>query len=346
VLTEAGGKIFFLGNDGVHGIEPWVTDGTRAGTHMIRDIYSGPRSSKLDPVFISSGSSEGTVYFDAISDAAGTRQLWRTDGTAAGTRKLTAFHEAGTVIDAGSLAVSRNRVFFPAAPDFLGLELWVAEGDQAPRVAAHIDREEQSSNPAAFTPWHDRVLFIAGAAGQRDLWETDGTDAGTVRVTATPFQAASNLTPAGEALLFPAEDAGGQGLWRTDGTTAGTAPLLLDRSAFDLTAVPGAAFFFTLTPGAPNAPKQLWRSNGTPGGTGPVATVASGSGVFPADLTAVGGALYFVVTDPLAGTVLWHSDGTPSGTQPLAPLPGRRSGDVLRPVRAGSRVYFLNGGSL
>jgi len=346
VLAEAGGKIFFLGNDGVHGIEPWVTDGTRAGTHMIRDIYSGPRSSKLDPVFISSGSSEGTVYFDAISDAAGTRQLWRTDGTAAGTRKLTAFHDAGTVIDAGSLAVSRNRVFFPAAPDFLGLELWVAEGDQAPRVAAHIDREEISSDPAAFTPWHDRVLFIAGAAGQRDLWETDGTDAGTVRVTGTPFHAASNLTPAGEALLFPAEDAGGQGLWRTDGTTAGTAPLLLDRSAFDLTAVPGAAFFFTLTPGAPNAPKQLWRSNGTPGGTGPVATVASGSGVFPADLTAVGGALYFVVTDPLAGTVLWHSDGTPSGTQPLAPLPGRRSGDVLRPIRAGSRVYFLNGGSL
>jgi ELWxxDGT repeat protein len=346
VLTEAGGKIFFLGNDGVHGVEPWVTDGTRAGTHMVRDICTGPCDSSRTPVFISGGSSGRPVFFSAISTVAGTRQLWRTDGTAAGTRKLTAFHDGGTVIDAGSLAVSRNRVFFPAAQNFSGVELWVVEGDQAPRVAAHIDREEISSDPAAFTPLRDRVLFIAGAAGQRDIWKTDGTAAGTLRVTDTPFYSASSLTPAGEALLFHVGDGNGQSLWRTDGTTAGTTPLLLDLNAFDLTAFSGTACFFTLTPGAPNAPKELWRSDGTPGGTGPVVAVASGSGVFPKDLTAVDGALYFVVADPLAGTVLWHSDGTPSGTQPLAPLPGRRSGDVLRPVRAGSRVYFLNGGSL
>ena len=43
VATQAGGTLFFKADDGVHGFEPWRTDGTEAGTTLVRDIRPGPR---------------------------------------------------------------------------------------------------------------------------------------------------------------------------------------------------------------------------------------------------------------------------------------------------------------
>lgn len=40
-----GGRAWFAASDGVHGAEPWVTDGTEAGTHLVVDLASGARSS-------------------------------------------------------------------------------------------------------------------------------------------------------------------------------------------------------------------------------------------------------------------------------------------------------------
>ena len=39
-LTAAGGKVYFAAYDGVHGNELWVSDGTAAGTHLVKDIAS------------------------------------------------------------------------------------------------------------------------------------------------------------------------------------------------------------------------------------------------------------------------------------------------------------------
>ena len=41
------GIILFVGNDGIHGNELWRTDGTSAGTWMVKDIRSGIASSGL-----------------------------------------------------------------------------------------------------------------------------------------------------------------------------------------------------------------------------------------------------------------------------------------------------------
>src|SRR5260221_3984589 len=42
-LTAAGGRVYFIANDGVHGREVWSTDGTTA--QLAADIKSGPASS-------------------------------------------------------------------------------------------------------------------------------------------------------------------------------------------------------------------------------------------------------------------------------------------------------------
>lgn len=38
---SVGGLFLFLADDGVHGIEPWVTDGTPAGTRPLRAFCEG-----------------------------------------------------------------------------------------------------------------------------------------------------------------------------------------------------------------------------------------------------------------------------------------------------------------
>ena len=44
-----GGKLLFPGHSEAHGHEPWVTDGTLAGTHMVKDIMPGSTTSLGDP---------------------------------------------------------------------------------------------------------------------------------------------------------------------------------------------------------------------------------------------------------------------------------------------------------
>ncbi len=80
-MVVVGDKIFFTANDAVNGEELWITDGTVAGTKMVKDINSGTNGS--DPKYLCAAG--GKVYFSATTAANGT-ELWVSDGTEAGTQ--------------------------------------------------------------------------------------------------------------------------------------------------------------------------------------------------------------------------------------------------------------------
>jgi ELWxxDGT repeat protein len=44
-LVEVNGRAFFAANDGLHGAELWVSDGTAGGTRLVKDIRPGAGSS-------------------------------------------------------------------------------------------------------------------------------------------------------------------------------------------------------------------------------------------------------------------------------------------------------------
>jgi ELWxxDGT repeat protein len=79
----ANGSFIFQMGDGVHGVEPWVTDGTPAGTRLLADINPSGDSLALPVAIVN-----GTVVLIA-NDGTHDYELWRSDGTTAGTSLLT-----------------------------------------------------------------------------------------------------------------------------------------------------------------------------------------------------------------------------------------------------------------
>ena len=111
-FIEFNGKLFFTANDGTHGEELWMSDGTQAGTQMVSDIRPGSFSS--NPFYLTVF--DGELYFSANDNVNGT-ELWKTDGTAAGTVLVTETNTLSsslpqllTVVD----TVNVERLFFIA----------------------------------------------------------------------------------------------------------------------------------------------------------------------------------------------------------------------------------------
>ncbi|MEQ8711903.1 MAG: hypothetical protein RIC80_02745, partial [Cyclobacteriaceae bacterium] len=82
-FTSVGNKIFFPASTPSHGEELWVSDGTDAGTYMVKDIHEGTQSTY--PSEIIAGDDE--VYFVSYENV-NERSLWKSDGTEENTEKV------------------------------------------------------------------------------------------------------------------------------------------------------------------------------------------------------------------------------------------------------------------
>ena len=125
-----GGLAMFIANDGIHGAEPWVTDGTAAGTRLIKDINPGPAGNGGDGIIAAVG--HDRLLFQAVDPAHG-NELWVTDGTESGTQLVKDINSGpnGSVPGPG-VALGDGRVLFDAldgSTDFRNL--WVSDGTSA-----------------------------------------------------------------------------------------------------------------------------------------------------------------------------------------------------------------------
>lgn len=178
-FTVVGDKLFFVATDGVSGRELWVTDGST--TQLVRDIFAGATGSEPSKL-VASG---GLLYFVA-GDLAHGRELWVSDGTFAGTRLVRDLYTGATdssinfIVPFGS-----GRVILGARSATSGSELWIADGSGA-TLLKDISPGASSSTPEDLykIPKRNLVYFSANTDGVgRELWRTDGTEAGTVLVS-------------------------------------------------------------------------------------------------------------------------------------------------------------------
>jgi ELWxxDGT repeat protein len=194
------------------------SDGTVAGTREISQIRSHR------PEFAYRGSNSvtagGFTFFPIFLPNGFDAEVWRTDGTAAGTHMA---FEAALPID---LFGFRDSLYFTAnlANSFTRVLYRVSASGGDPVPLAEIGTAD--SVPPEFTPVGDRLFFLAANGDGIDLWVTDGTPAGTRRattpgsLTVPPF---SDMAAAGNRVFFSADDGEhGQELWESDGTPGGT----------------------------------------------------------------------------------------------------------------------------
>jgi ELWxxDGT repeat protein len=337
---EFGGKLYFGANNGTDGTELWVTDGTLAGTSMIKDIFQGPDYGTPDH-FMSAG---GKLFFTA-DDGAGVYQLWNTDGTDAGTVKVKA-------IAPSSFTAMNGLLFFVASNGPYGVELWKTDGTTAGTVIVKdIRTGSASSSPASLTNVNGTLFFTADddGSGHKDLWKTDGTDAGTQKVKDLDNASGTPLVAVDGTLFFTAKLTGyGRELWKSDGTTNGTVMVkdirvgngdgFVETAASHFASINGFLYFVA---DDGTSGKELWKSDGTDAGTVMVKDIWSGTNFStPDNLINVNGTLFFTADNGIYGTELWKSNGTEAGTTMVKDINANGSIDLLHPTAVGAVLYF------
>jgi ELWxxDGT repeat protein len=103
----------------VHGYELWKTNGTAAGTALVKDIVPGVGSSFISEL----ENINGTLIF-TVENGDGSRALWRSDGTEDGTRPILTIATRGAERVPASVTLSGSALFFSADDGRTGPELW------------------------------------------------------------------------------------------------------------------------------------------------------------------------------------------------------------------------------
>jgi ELWxxDGT repeat protein len=201
------------------GYEPWVTDGTPSGTHILKDINPGIASSGFG-VAIDLNSK---LLFPANDGTLG-YELWISDGTEAGTVLLKDINNGSLDSNPSYLLKLGSNAIFSATTNLNGNELWKTDGTlTGTALLKDIMDGTGNSNPTNLVMIGSQVFFIASDnTHPLSLWKTDGTEAGTVLVKFIK-NGISNLTEINGKLYFSADDGiNGRELWISDGTNAGT----------------------------------------------------------------------------------------------------------------------------
>ncbi|WP_188113360.1 hypothetical protein [Nocardioides humilatus] len=269
-FAVAGGLLYFTAV-APGGRYLWKSDGTAAGTVRVRAL-------NLQPIHVTAVGSK--VYFSgAVNTDTNDRELWVSDGTAAGTKVVRNINAtAGEGSFPEELAAVGDRVYFSAVDANHDRELYTSDGTAAgTRRVRNINTfvsdnpAQTSSDPAQLTDVNGTLYFTAIKNFEMELWKSDGTFAGTVKLpeslgfgTSSPDQ----LTAVGDLLFYRTKTSiGSDQLWKTDGTPGGTEPVgpsgpSNNAQPGDLTDFGGTLYYregFD-APEAPAGGTELWRA--------------------------------------------------------------------------------------
>ena len=162
---------YFLWNDGIHGQELWVSDGTTIGTHLFLDILPGAGSSEIAYLTICNNK----LFFRATDDVDFNR-LFVSDGTVAGTKKLNAY--AGVFNGMNEFIVFQNKVYFPGGNATVPKGLFVSDGSDA--GTGLVKEGIFGTLGGNYAILNDRMYFSAADdVHGSELWQSDGTPANT-----------------------------------------------------------------------------------------------------------------------------------------------------------------------
>ena len=349
-ITALAGRVFFSADDGVTGRELWVSDGTRAGTRLTRDIChircNGiPAESET---FTLSLAALGDEVFFTADDGASGRELWKTDGTRAGTVRVADLWPGQPTSNPGPLLSFGGALLFPATEPGTGRELWTSDGTpEGTRLFDDLRPDNESSSPVPMLVTDDLLIVKTQISALRSrLWTL--VPGGRLQAIASPCynQRCGTVAVArlGNSVILGARESDTiAGLWRFDLSTRNATRLALfpvnQALPHDFAAL-GEELLFVA--GDTEAGEELWATDGTSGGTRRVADLRPGAGSSsPSGLTVLGDRVVFSATTDASGRELWTSDGTSGGTRLLRDVaPGASSSSPAGILRLGPHLLF------
>jgi ELWxxDGT repeat protein len=372
-LKVAGPHVFWANYTDSTGYEPWVSNGTVAGTHIIKNIAAGLYSS-LPSQF--SYLDSGKVLFSA-TDGKNGFELWITNSnytnatmvkdinkttTANGGLNIPALPYFGwgpyssTPVSPTYAAINNNGLLFNGYDFTHGHEIWKTDGTPGgtyllkDNIPGYVDGFSKNSNLLQFKGAY--YYFTNSPNDTLTLWKTNGTQNGAVPVdtftTGQNFAAFKSLK-AGRTLMYflvlnnNGYAGGNDQLWVTDGTTK--ARLLANyvfAPGYSFGEMKGDSIFFTKEDATG---LELWMSDGTVAGTGVVKDINPGlnwgSGSGPVNLTVYNSKLYFNADDGSGNKYLWVSDGSEKGTQLVKKVKGTNTWlESISYTISKNRFYF------
>lgn len=337
-----GGELvtLFQASDAVHGRELWRTDGTSAGTYLVKDVHPPTQTAWIFPIVYHPGLQR--AFFG--SHNLGTYNLWSTDGTAAGTQLV----EANLSFIAKLLPVGDHMYF-----------IWEQAGvdsvyrtDGTPggatlvaTVPSKIMRMERVGE--------DIVALVSGGvfpAYKSEMFHID-TQAQTAALLVDSFPGANDRAKfiamsemTGEVYFRSALDLTTDGVFRSDLTPGGThlvtslpTSLTYSFGAFD----EASSGNLLLVPAVDQSTsKELVHVYDTLAPSAPTELMVPGPYQYPRAAYAGDGA-YFV--NPESGNSgLFFTDGTVAGTVRVCALPSASGSPFwLKLVHCDGNLFFM-----
>ena len=277
------GQTYFFADDGIHGSEPWVTNGTPEGTHLVSDLTPGPgRSYIYDMV----PAGDHLFIFTAFHNA-----LYAVDQN----NEVTSINAVPDPLYHPSIqTVFEDRLLFTRyAP--AGETIWISDGTAA---GTHPVLDGMLWQYPLYWATADRYAVIIGSnnSGTYGVWIVDDAFAEAQRITGDGFHPSEIAHPVslnGKVYFF-AKEASSYNLYQVD-PVRGEITLVEGfpgtEYIFDVFAFRGK-LMFTLPASPLNL--ALYSTNGTTSGTRQVAILPEYGGFF----TQAGMSLYFIGMDP------------------------------------------------
>jgi ELWxxDGT repeat protein len=331
-LTVANNKLFFVADDGVHGKELWVSDGTIAGTQIVIDLEAGSTGSS--PAGLIAGG-DGRVYFSYGG------LCYASDGTAAGTVSMA---NAGHInltpewnyVSNLAVAYGNGLAFAGKTSDLI--TIWVSNGNQATKVFEF--NASYFTKVFGFARVKDGFIFSfydSSDSQKVGLYSYNATTGMTTKLSGTLI--ARRVLPFNQEKAVIYTD---QGYYATDGTQ----PVLLTTAQPQL--YQGQALPYVtvnnkliMPGGEPLFSEDILVTDGTPAGTKKLFTIGQS---FFASPWIVSGNSAFIVggTSNSFNAEIWQTDGSTVSSKKLYTYPNGSGISAIIPVGAIGNQFFYN----
>ncbi|MFP9098842.1 ELWxxDGT repeat protein [Flavobacterium sp. RHBU_24] len=327
------GSLIFAGNNGLSGTEPFISNGTAAGTHVIKDVNPGENISfgftnqHENYLFIKAGNK---LFFNGYGDGTGA-EIFVTDGTGQGTKLVKDIMPGiGSSVTGNTYFMAFDDVFYFKANDNIhGNELWRTDGsEEGTWLVKDINPGSESGVNASnslrmqnknYTVYNGSLFFVANDGTGEAVWKTNGTAESTLKVITLPATNAYPVIIAANNNKIFITTTGLNVLYGSDGTQEGTVLIQSDINSnyihFLHNTLVNDELYYNVNTNTTG--RSIFRSDGTLAGTVLVkGDLATDRGI--KFMQSCGNTIFFGLgaNDWLSWSSdqIWKTDGTANGT--------------------------------